>query len=218
LLISEKYVAITQIFFVPPKKGIRGQRTVDWRLVDEAVSSSKFEERVQEKVQEMAATLSRSDIQGYSLSNLEIESDDNSFRMSLIVVDIDRVNLNATITPKGADGNAPTSTEEVAELNARWYMLDLVRQLDEAILHLCFNEPEIGTIIFKTTGDSDKVKAHDDFMNANADNNWLVNEVRLYWKRTLKCIDLTFRTLLAFVESGSCFTGVLAEFLLTLSN
>jgi benzoyl-CoA-dihydrodiol lyase len=92
-------------------------------------------------------------------------------------------------------------------------MLDLVRQLDEAILHLRFNEPDIGTVIFKTQGDSEKFLAQDAFMNANADASWLINETMLYWKRTLKRIDLTSRTLFTFVEPGSCFVGVLAELL-----
>ena len=161
----------------------------------------------------MAAASSRPDGAGIELPNLDIEYSDDALNMSLVNVAINRAGEHATITIKGAETEPPANADEAVSQGASWYMLDLVRQLDEAILHLRFNEPGIGTLIFKTVGDGNKVKAHDDFMTTNADANWLINEVQLYWKRTLKRIDLTSRTLFAFVEPGSCFVGVLAELL-----
>ena len=199
--------------FCTIEEGIRAKRAVEWRLVDESVPSSKFEARIQEKAGEMAAASSRHDGAGITLHKLEIESSEDAFNLPFVSVEINRAAENATITIKGPDSDAPASAEDAVSQGASWYMLDLVRQLDEVILHLRFNEPAIGALIFKTVGDVEKMKAHDEFMNANAKANWLINETMLYWKRTLKRIDLTSRTLFTFVEPGSCFVGVLAELL-----
>jgi benzoyl-CoA-dihydrodiol lyase len=42
-----------------------------------------------------------------------------------------------------------------------------------------------------------------------------VREIRNFMKRMLKRIDVTSRSIIALVEPGSCFTGTLAELLLT---
>src|SRR5207302_1106103 len=40
---------------------------------------------------------------------------------------------------------------------------------------------------------------------------WLVREIRLFWRRTLKRLDLSARTLVALITPGSCYAGTLAE-------
>ena len=87
-------------------------------------------------------------------------------------------------------------------------MLAAARQLDDAILHLRFNEPELGTWVLRTEGSADDVVAAEAIL---ADDHWLAREVRLFWARTLKRLDLSARTLVALVEPGSCFAGTLAE-------
>jgi benzoyl-CoA-dihydrodiol lyase len=84
--------------------------------------------------------------------------------------------------------------------------------LDDAILHLRNNEKELGLIEFQTKGDPEALIAHEALLLDNADH-WLANEVLQYWKRLLKRIDVTSRSLVAIVEHGSCFAGVLAELL-----
>jgi len=91
-------------------------------------------------------------------------------------------------------------------------MLRLARELDDAILHLRLNEPELGTILFQSSGDPEAVLAHEAMLLQNADH-WLANEALLYWKRVLKRVDLTSRSMAALVEHGSCFAGMLAELL-----
>ena len=97
----------------------------------------------------------------------------------------------------------------VAEGAAFW-PLRLARELDDAILHLRLNEPEIGVLIFKTQGEPAQVLAFDQFLEANK-GHWLAREILHYWKRTLKRVDLTSRSLVALIEPGSCFAGTLAE-------
>jgi benzoyl-CoA-dihydrodiol lyase len=92
------------------------------------------------------------------------------------------------------------------------YMLRLAREFEDAILHLRLNEMELGLWAFQTQGDPELLLAHEALLAANVDH-WLANEVRQYWKRTLKRVDVTSRSLVAFVEHGSCYAGVLAELL-----
>jgi benzoyl-CoA-dihydrodiol lyase len=196
--------------FCTVEEGIRGQRAVDWHLVDEVVKGSSFKQRVHEKAMEMAANSNRPDGQGITLTPLPRKIGNDELNYAHLKVSIDRVGRTATFMIKGPETTAPETTDAAVNLGCSWYLLDLVRQLDDAILHMRFNEPAIGTLIFKSTGDREKLLAHDAFMHAHADN-WFVREVQLYWKRTLKRIDLTSRTLFTFLEPGSCFAGVLAE-------
>jgi benzoyl-CoA-dihydrodiol lyase len=114
------------------------------------------------------------------------------------------------LTVAGPREPQPSTADELAETGASAWVLAAVRQLDDAILHLRFNEPEIGTWVFKSTGDPDAVAAAEELLEG-ADGHWLAREVRLYWARTLKRLDHSARTVVALVEPGSCFTGTLAE-------
>jgi benzoyl-CoA-dihydrodiol lyase len=131
----------------------------------------------------------------------------DSLRYEHVAVDIDRSIGAAHVTVK-APSDPPITTP--GELDAGAWVLAAVRQLDDAILRLRFNEPEIGTWVLHTTGDPSAVVAAEDVLGDHADH-WLVNEVRRYWARTLKRLDVSARTLVALVEPGSCFAGVLAE-------
>jgi benzoyl-CoA-dihydrodiol lyase len=97
----------------------------------------------------------------------------------------------------------------VAQGSAFW-PLALARELDDAILDIRLNEMDVAAIVFKSEGEPAAVLAYDRFLDAN-DGHWLVREIRLKWKRVLKRIDLTSRTLVTLVEPGSCFAGTLAE-------
>jgi benzoyl-CoA-dihydrodiol lyase len=95
-------------------------------------------------------------------------------------------------------------------LGAEFWPLRVARELDDAILDIRLNEFDVAAIVFKTSGDGAQVLAHDAFMSAHKDH-WLAREIAHYWKRVLKRVDLTSRTLVALVEPGSCFAGTLAE-------
>lgn len=204
--------------FCTVEEGIKGQRAVDWRLVDEVVPSSKFKERVQEKALEIAKGSDRpDDAQGVRLTPLQREFVDNEIRYTFLNVSIDRDKRNATLTLKSTEGGVPTDIDSAVQQGAGWWPLALVRELDDALLHLRFNETEIGTLIIKTEGDAAQVQAYDDFLNAHNDH-WLMREIQLYWKRTLKRLDFTSRTSFAFIEPGSCFVGLLAELLFSVDR
>src|SRR4029077_6843567 len=131
-------------------------------------------------------------------------------RYGLVSVDIDRAERIATISIKAPDAAPPDDIDGLVAQGASFWPLQVARELDDAILHLRINELEIAMLLFKSHGDGANVAACDAFLDANKAH-WLVNEIRHYWKRVLKRIDVTSRTLVTLVEPGSCFVGTLAE-------
>ena len=113
----------------------------------------------------------------------------------------------------GPDGDVPTTIEALHQLGDQCWSLRLARELDDALLHLRFNGLEAWLVIIKTNGDADLVVAHEELILNNREIDWLCNEICLYWKRVLKRLDMTSRSLVALVENGSCFAEVLAELL-----
>lgn len=199
--------------FCTVEEGVKGQRAVDWKLVDETTPRSRFADRVREKAEELAAGSSRPEnAAGIDLPRLQKEQADNAVRYPFLDVAIDRVGRAATLTVCGPEDAAPESIEAIRQQGADYWPLALCRAMDDALLHLRFNEGEIGTLVIKTEGDKDKVMAYDRQLAEFADD-WLINEIRLYLQRTWKRLDVTSKTTFAFVEPGSCFAGFLADLL-----
>ena len=200
--------------FCSTEEGVKGKRAQDWRLVDEVVPNSKFDDAIAERAAQFAAEMTKGDApQGITLGDLDRSIDENgNVTYSLVEVAIDRDARSATITLKGPSEDAPADMAAFQAQGDRAYMLRLVREFEDAILHLRLNEMELGLWVFQTQGDPELLLAHEALLAANA-NHWLANEVRQYWKRTLKRVDVTSRSLVAFVEHGSCYAGVLAELL-----
>lgn len=200
--------------FCSTEEGVRGQRAVDWQLVDEVVANSTFDQTVQQRAREFALEAKQSsDLKGIELKPLERTiGDDGSVTYSTIEVVLDRELGCATITIMGPVGDAPDDMKAAADQGSDIYMLRLARELDDAILHLRLNERKTGMIVFKSQGDPDKVLSHESLLLEH-DDHWLAREILAYWKRVLKRVDMTSRSLVALVEHGSCFAGVLAELL-----
>ena len=197
--------------FCTIEEGIKGQRAVDWRLVDKSVPNSKFDAAVAEMAKEMAATSDRpSGAKGITLTSLNRQIAGDTITYSAVKVEIDRAGRRATLTLSGPTTPPPASAAEIHARGAEFYMLRLARELDDAICHLRVNELEAGTWVFKTQGDPAQVLAYDAALEANK-NDWLVREILNNWKRVLKRIDVTSRSLVALIEPGSCFAGTLAE-------
>ncbi|MEO3476218.1 2,3-epoxybenzoyl-CoA dihydrolase [Phaeobacter sp. CAU 1743] len=199
--------------FCSVEEGVKGQRAVDWRLVDEVVPNSKFADTVAQRAQEFAAASSKADgLTGITLGPITRSFGEDSITYTLVEVEIDRKGGRATVTLKGPDGDAPADTATLQAEGDQTYLLRLARELDDAILHLRLNEREVGTMVFQTQGDAEKLLAHEALLLNNRDH-WLANEILMYWKRLLKRVDMTSRSLVAVVEHGSCFAGPLAELL-----
>ena len=199
--------------FCTTEEGVRGHKAVDWRLIDETVRGSEFEQRLTSLTDEITATSDRpADAKGVVLPALERSITDDGVRYPYVTVAFNRDQAFATLTIKGPDTDAPADITAIAAEGAEFWPLAMTRQLDDALLHLRLNEIELGTLIFRTEGDIDRVAAYDALLLDNNEN-WLVREIELYWKRTMKRIDVTSRSLMAEVLPGSCFCGLLAEIL-----
>jgi benzoyl-CoA-dihydrodiol lyase len=197
--------------FCTTEEGIKGKRAVDWRLVDEVVPGSKLEETVAERAKEFSAKSRRpAGGKGIALEPLKRERSDNAVEYSTITVDLQRPQRLATINVRGPDVAPPGSADVMAELGSEFWPLRLARELDDAILDIRANELDVAAIVFTSSGDPAQVLGYDRFLDANK-NHWLAREIGGLWKRVLKRIDLTSRSLVALVEPGSCFAGTLAE-------
>jgi benzoyl-CoA-dihydrodiol lyase len=198
-------------YFCTIEEGIKGKRAVQWRLVDEIVSNSKLEAKVSERAKEFAASSKRNATgKGITLTPLTRTVDGNGIRYAFVNVDINRETRIATISIKAPETAPPNDVDAMVAQGANFWPLQVARELDDAILHLRINELETAMFIFKSHGDRAQVLAYDVFLDANK-NHWLANEIRHYWKRVLKRVDVTSRTLVALIEPGSCFVGTLAE-------
>jgi benzoyl-CoA-dihydrodiol lyase len=198
-------------FFCTTEEGVRGKRAVDWQLVDEVVPRSQLLESAARRALEFAARSAASaNSPGVALGRLAREVEERRVRYAHITVEIDRENSTATFVIEGPAKPAPRDLEEVRSLGADYWPLAFARELEDAILHLRFNEETIRTWILRTRGDAANVRSHDAFLAANA-GDWLIREITLFLKRALKRLDVSSRSLFALIEPGSCFCGTLLE-------
>ena len=199
--------------FCSIEEGVKGKRALEWRLVDELIANSRFEETVATRAAEFAAAIASKAETGIALGPIKRRfAADGAVSYSLVEVALDRKARKATITISGPDCEAPRSSEALVAQGDQSYLLRLARELDDAILHLRLNEMQIGLWVFRSQGDASAVLAQERALVAQEDH-WLAREILAYWKRVLKRIDVTSRSLIAVVEHGSCFAGALAEIL-----
>ncbi|MGI9482761.1 MAG: 2,3-epoxybenzoyl-CoA dihydrolase [Hyphomicrobiales bacterium] len=197
--------------FCTVEEGVKGIRAVDWRLVDEVVRNSELEERVGAVAKEMAASSARAgNGAGITLGPLKREYGDDHVAYSHVELEIERDDRIATLTITSPKDDAPPSVADAHGLGDQFWPLLVARELDDAILHLRNNELDVAVIQLRTIGDPKAVLAHDGFLEENSEH-WFINEIIHYWKRVLKRVDLTSRSLFALIEPGSCFAGTLAE-------
>ncbi|MGO4713094.1 2,3-epoxybenzoyl-CoA dihydrolase [Bradyrhizobium sp. 2TAF24] len=199
-------------YFCTIEEGVKGRRAVQWRLVDELAPNSRLEAKVAERARAFAEASPRAGAgqKGIALTPLKRVIGDDGVHYGFVDVEINRAARIATITIKAPDEAPPADIAGLVARGADLWSLQAARELDDAILHLRINELGLAMLVFKSHGDSAKVLAYDALLEAHKDH-WLVNEIRHYWKRVLKRVDVTSRTLVALVEPGSCFAGTLAE-------
>ena len=198
-------------FFCTLEEGIKGQRAVEWRLVDEVVPRSRLEETARRRAADLAARSDRpGDGRGVPLPPLArtVEGDGIGYRH--VTCALDRARGIAEITVAAPGGPAPAGLAAVHAEGAAFWPLAVARELDDLILHLRCNEEDVGVWVLRTTGSADHVEAHDRLL-LDHQSDWLVREIRLFLKRVFKRLDVTSRSLFALVEPGSCFAGTLLE-------
>jgi benzoyl-CoA-dihydrodiol lyase len=197
--------------FCTTSEGVRGQKAVDWRLVDAVAKPQQFAAAVSERAARLAAQSSRpAGAKGVQLPRVERTDSADGIAYTYVNVAIDRAKRSATLTVKAPTGAQPTDIAGIEAAGAAWYPLQMARELDDAILNLRTNELDIGTWVLKTEGDAAAVLANDALMLAHKDH-WFVNETIGALRRTFARLDVSSRSLFALIEPGSCFAGTLAE-------
>jgi benzoyl-CoA-dihydrodiol lyase len=192
-------------------EGVKGKRAVEWRLVDAVYPKSRFEQDVRRRAQELAAQSDRpSSGPGIELRPLNARQTGDGIEYSTVTLAIDRSRRTAELTIEAPDGPQPDLPDAILAAGDRFWPLRAFRELDDAILRLRVNEPEIGTILVRAAGDPEAVLAVDRTLAAHQ-GHWLVREIVLFIKRTLKRLDLTSRSFYALIEPGNAFAGTLFE-------
>jgi benzoyl-CoA-dihydrodiol lyase len=197
--------------FCSIEEGVRGRRAVDWRLVDETAPPSAWTRAVSERAATLAERSDRpADATGIALTPLAREVSDGGVRYPHVRISLDRAARRADLTVFGPKAPLPTDLAGIHAAGPAFWPLAMARELDDALLHLRFNEPSAGLIVLRTEGTAETAFEADSLLEAHR-GDWLVREIRLYLKRVLKRLDMTARSLVALIEPGSCFAGTLAE-------
>ena len=192
-------------------EGMKGKRAKKWGFVDEVVPMSRFAETVTKRAQEIAGD-GHTGRTGIELEALEPTMTEDGITYRHVNLAIDDAARTATLEIKGPD-EISALPEGDASVGSGWYPIRMFRELDDALVRLRFNHPNIGLVIVKTQGDADKVMEMDAQLLSHQDK-WYVKETLLLMKRVLKRMDLTAKSFFALIEEGSCFVGSFLEFAL----
>ena len=200
--------------FCTVTEGIKGTRALEWRLVDEIQPRSKMAEAVRKRAEEFAQGTDRpADAKGIELTPLRRDITDDAIVYDNLTIALDRKGRTAALTVQAPNEPVPAGIDAIHAAGDGFWPLAVARQLDDAILHLRANEPELGTWILRSEGDGDLVAGADAQLEEHG-GDWLVREIVLFLKRVFKRLDVTSRSLIALIEPGSCFTGTLLELVL----
>jgi benzoyl-CoA-dihydrodiol lyase len=197
--------------FCTTTEGVRGQRAKQWRLVDEIVKPRDFAAHVERRARELAEGSDRPRNEtGVALTPLARTIDANGYHYAFVDARIDHAARLATLTVRAPGAPQPGDLAAIRELGALWWPLQMARELDDAILMLRTNALDIGTWVLRTAGDGEAVLAVDAAL-ARHSRHWFVRETIGLLRRTLARLDVSSRTLIALVDTGSCFAGTLLE-------
>jgi benzoyl-CoA-dihydrodiol lyase len=195
-------------------EGLKAKRAKEWGLIDGHFPTSKFQEGVEERAREVVkGAEGTSDGPGVKLNPLDVEAGESERVYRHVTLKLKRDGRYAELTVRGPEADLPTTPEEIQKLGDAYWPLRAYRELDDALLHLRLNEPEIGLVLLRTEGEIANVLAVDQTLVGNRDH-WLVREIILHMARVLRRLDLTAKSFFALVEPGSCFAGNLLELLL----
>lgn len=191
-------------------EGLKGKRAKDWGLIDDYFPTSKFQEGVKARVDKLLAASPEKPTTGIKLTPVHFTSDATHRAYEYVHLDFHRAERYADLMILAPEGSQPQTVEEITAAGAAYWPLQVYRELDDALLYLRVNEPEIGLVCVRTAGALETVLAIDETLERLKDD-WLVNEIRLNMARVLRRFDLTAKSFFALIEPGSCFAGNLLE-------
>ncbi len=199
--------------FATRSEGYRGETAVRWGLIDATFPQREWADQVARRAAEAAGRSTRrveADTEGVPLRTLERHEEDDTLTYPFVVAALDRAARRVDITVHGPQEDAPTSAAAAREQGVDYWPLAVARALDDLVLRLRTNEHDLGTWVVRTEGDTGRVLGYDAQLQGRGDD-WFLQEVQHFYKRVLKRLDVTSRSLIAVIEPGSCFAGLLLE-------
>jgi len=199
-------------YFCTLAEGVKGKRAVEWNLVDALVPKSKFDGYVAERAAVLAEEVK--DVPhgpAIELVDLDPTIEDSAIRYRYVTLEMSRDTRSAELTISAPTSAPPTTVDAMVAEGADLWALRAFRELDDALLHLRFNEPDVGTVVVKTAGKAEWVIAADKAIAEHRATCGFVREVGLQQARVLRAMDVTSKSFFAVIDEGSCFAGSLLE-------
>jgi benzoyl-CoA-dihydrodiol lyase len=196
-------------------EGLKGKRAKEWGLIDDYFPTSKFQESIDNRVREIVGDVKQPDNLpvGIKLNPLHVEIKPAGREYEYVNLVLNREQRYADLTVRGPECRPQRTPEQIEREGEAFWPLQAYRELDDALLYLRVNEPEIGLVCLRTEGEVSNVEAIDEMLVTHRDH-WLVREIVLYMARVLRRLDLTAKSFFSIVEPDSCFAGNLLELLL----
>ena len=193
--------------------GVRGKKALDWNLVDYIAPPSKFNSLIDERVSFLESKVKlRNGSTGITLNNIKRTITDKNINYETISCILNKDSRVAEIKIHGPEENEIIAINELVEKGSEYWVLKFVRELDDLILMLRANELETGVITIQSEGSSTVIQKLTNLLEENKDN-WLVNEIIGFMRRTFSRLDISSRTIFTIVDNKSCFAGFLSELL-----
>ena len=193
--------------------GVRGKKALDWNLVDHIAPPSKFNSLIDERVSFLESKVKlRNGSTGITLNNIKRTITDKNINYETISCILNKDSRVAEIKIHGPKENEIIAINELVEKGSEYWVLKFVRELDDLILMLRANELETGVITIQSEGSSTVIQKLTNLLEENKDN-WLVNEIIGFMRRTFSRLDISSRTIFTIVDNKSCFAGFLSELL-----
>ena len=193
--------------------GVRGKKALDWNLVDHIAPPSKFNSLIDERVSFLESKVKlRNGSTGITLNNIKRTITDKNINYETISCILNKDSRVAEIKIHGPEENEIIAINELVEKGSEYWVLKFVRELDDLILMLRANELETGVITIHSEGSSTVIQKLTNLLEENKDN-WLVNEIIGFMRRTFSRLDISSRTIFTIVDNKSCFAGFLSELL-----
>ena len=193
--------------------GVRGKKALDWNLVDYIAPPSKFNSLIDERVSFLESKVKlRNGSTGITLNNIKRTITDKNINYETISCILNKESRVAEIKIHGPEENEIIAINELVEKGSEYWVLKFVRELDDLILMLRANELETGVITIHSEGSSTVIQKLTNLLEENKDN-WLVNEIIGFMRRTFSRLDISSRTIFTIVDNKSCFAGFLSELL-----
>ena len=193
--------------------GVRGKKALDWNLVDHIAPPSKFNSLIDERVSFLESKVKlRNGSTGITLNNIKRTITDKNINYETISCILNKDSRVAEIKIHGPEENEIIAINELVEKGSEYWVLKFVRELDDLILMLRANELETGVITIQSEGSSTVIQKLTNLLEENKDN-WLVNDIIGFMRRTFSRLDISSRTIFTIVDNKSCFAGFLSELL-----